>query len=487
MKLLKDILYKTGLESVQGATHLAITGITMDSRQVKKDMVFVAVKGSQSDGHLFIPQAIQAGAIAIVCQEYPQSLQPEVTYVQVKNPAEALGIMAAHFYGNPSEKLKVVGVTGTNGKTTVASLLYSMYRQMGEKVGLISTVKNLINNEAAAAKLTTPDAVTIQALMADMVKAGCKYCFMEVSSIGVDQRRIAGIQFTGAVFTNITHDHLDYHGTFDNYLLAKKQFFDGLPKDAFALTNADDRHGQTMVLHTKARIQTYALKQPADFHTKVLENLFSGLLLRLDGREVHTLLLGHFNAYNLTAVYATAVLLGMDRLQALTALSTLAPVEGRFQVIPGPNGITGLVDYAHTPDALKNVLETLQNIRVPGQNIITVVGCGGDRDAAKRPLMGGIAAALSDKAIFTADNPRSEDPRTILSAMEAGVDILHRKKTLTIEDRTQAIRTAVSLAQTGDVILVAGKGHETYQEIQGVKHPFDDRQVLKSAFDQTQA
>ena len=485
MKLLKDILYTAPLESVHGPTNLAVTGLTMDSRRVKKDGVFVAIKGTQTDGHGYMDQAIAAGARTIVCQVLPNELAEGVTYIESSNPARAMGIMAGHFYGNPSEKMKVVGVTGTNGKTTVATLLYALYRQMGEKTGLISTVKNRINGEEAPATLTTPDSITIHALMADMVKAGCKYCFMEVSSIGVDQERIAGIRFAGAVFTNISHDHLDYHKTFDNYILAKKAFFDRLSKEAFALTNIDDRHGNTMVLHTRAKVQTYGLKSPAEFHTRILENQFSGLLLRVDGREVHSPLMGHFNAYNLTAVYAVAVLLGMDRLQALTALSTLKPVEGRFQSLTSKNGITGLVDYAHTPDALKNVLETLQEIRVPGQQIITVVGCGGDRDAAKRPAMGAIASALSDKAVFTADNPRSEDPEAILKAMEEGVDITHRRRTLTIADRKQAIRTAVQLAQPGDVILVAGKGHETYQEIKGERYPFDDREELKNAFDQT--
>lgn len=478
MKLLKDILYKAGIDDVIGNTHLAVETICFDSRKAEKMSAFVAVRGTQTDGHLFIDKAIAQGSKIIVCEELPTELGEGVTYVKVKDSAEALGVMASNFFDNPSEKLKLVGVTGTNGKTTVATLLHRLYRALGNKPGLISTVVNLIGTKEIPASHTTPDPVQLNRLLQQMVEEGCKYCFMEVSSHAIHQRRIAGLVFKGGIFTNITHDHLDYHKTFDNYIKAKKQFFDGLPADAFSLVNVDDIHGEIMVQNTRSKVHHYALKTGADFKAKILENHFQGLNLILDDREIWSKLIGRFNAYNLLATYATAILLGEDKMEVLTMLSNLNPPTGRFQYIRSENGIIGIVDYAHTPDALKNVLSTIQEIRGGNERVITVVGCGGDRDKTKRPEMAKIAADLSDRVLLTSDNPRTEEPEAIIRDMQAGLEIVQQKKSLAITDRKEAIKAAASMAEPGDIILVAGKGHETYQEIKGERFDFDDMKIL---------
>ena len=479
MKLLKDILYKAGIIEVVGSTNVAITALTFDSRKIEKDSLFVAVKGTQNDGHVYINDVIAKGAIAILCEDFPAEVNEKVTYVKVKDTSAALGIVAANFYDNPSEKLKLVGVTGTNGKTTTVTLLFNLFKKLGYKVGLLSTVKNQINNDVISATHTTPDAIILNALLRQMVDKGCTHCFMEVSSHAVVQNRIAGVYFTGGVFTNITHDHLDYHKTFDEYIKAKKRFFDLLNKDAFALTNKDDANGEVMLQNTRATRKTYSLRSMADYKCKVVENQFSGLLLNIDNQEVWSKLIGSFNAYNLLAVYSTALLLKEDKTNVLTTLSSLTSVEGRFQHIRTDEGIIGIVDYAHTPDALVNVLKTIADIRTGNEQVITVVGCGGDRDAAKRPMMAKIACDLSNKVILTSDNPRSENPEEIIKQMQKGVDAVNNKKTISITDRNEAIKTACSYAKPGDIILVAGKGHEKYQEIKGVKHDFDDMQVLQ--------
>lgn len=479
MKLLSDILYKAGLEEVAGTTNLAVSGIVFDSRKVKKDSLFVATRGTNVDGHAYMNKAIEAGANAIICEEFPFEMNEKITYVKVKDSSYALGIIAANFYDNPSEKVKLIGVTGTNGKTTTVTLLYNLFKQLGYTVGLISTVRNKIQNEIVPATHTTPDAVSLNELLSKMVEKGCQYAFMEVSSHAVVQHRVTGINFAGGVFTNITHDHLDYHKTFDEYIKAKKGFFDKLGSDAFALTNRDDVNGKIMLQNTSAKKYSYALKNIADFKCRIVENHFNGLLLNIDGQEVWVKLIGSFNAYNVLAVYSVAVLLKQDKTNVLTALSTLNAVEGRFQQIKSQTGIVGIVDYAHTPDALKNVLETIKDIRTGNEQVITIVGCGGDRDAAKRPVMARIACELSTKVILTSDNPRSEDPEEILNQMQAGIDPVEMKKTLRITDRKEAIRTACTFAKPGDIILIAGKGHENYQEIKGVKHPFDDFEILK--------
>jgi len=479
MKLLKDILYKAGLIEVDGSTNVAITSISFDSRKIEKDSLFVAVKGTLSDGHKYIDETISKGAIAILCEDVPAVLNEKVTYIKVNDTTVALGIIAANFYDNPSEKIKLIGVTGTNGKTTTVTLLFNLFKKLGYKVGLLSTVKNQINNDVLEATHTTPDAIQLNALLRQMVEKGCTHCFMEVSSHAVVQNRISAIHFTGGVFTNITHDHLDYHKTFDEYIKAKKKFFDGLGSDAFALTNKDDANGDIMLQNTKAAKRTYSLRTMADFKCKVVENQFSGLHLNIDNQEVWSKLIGSFNAYNLLAVYATAILLKEDKTNVLTTLSTLSSVEGRFQYVRTVNGVIGIVDYAHTPDALVNVLKTIKDIRTGNEKVITVVGCGGDRDAAKRPIMAKIAGDLSNKVILTSDNPRSEDPDAILKEMQTGIDAVNYKKTVSISDRAEAIKTACSYANPGDIILVAGKGHEKYQEIKGVKYEFDDMQVLQ--------
>jgi UDP-N-acetylmuramoyl-L-alanyl-D-glutamate--2,6-diaminopimelate ligase len=479
MKLLKDILYKAGLIEVIGTTNVAITAISFDSRKVEKDSLFVAVKGTLSDGHKYISDTLSKGAIAVICEEFPDEISEKATYIKVKDTTAALGIVAANFYDNPSEKIKLVGVTGTNGKTTTVTLLFNLFRKLGYKTGLLSTVKNQVNNDVVPATHTTPDAIQLNALLRQMIDKGCTHCFMEVSSHAVVQNRIAGIHFTGGVFTNITHDHLDYHKTFDEYIKAKKRFFDALGADAFALTNRDDANGEVMLQNTRAAKRTYSLRSMADFKCKVVENQFSGLLLNIDNQEVWSKLIGSFNAYNLLAVYATAILLKEEKTNVLTTLSTLNSVEGRFQYVRTENGVIGIVDYAHTPDALMNVLKTVNDIRTGNEKVITVVGCGGDRDAVKRPVMAKIACDLSSKVILTSDNPRSEEPDMIIKEMQAGVDGVNYKKTIAMTDRAEAIKTACSYAEPGDIILVAGKGHEKYQEIKGVKHPFDDMQVLQ--------
>jgi len=478
MKLLKDILYKAGLVEVVGSTEIPVSSICFDSRKAEKGSLFIAVKGSQSDGHKFIQQVVESGAVAVVCQEFPKQKKENITYVKVKDSESALGIIASNFYENPSEKLKLVGITGTNGKTTTATLLHNLFLSLGFNSGLISTVVYKIGQEEFPATHTTPDSIQLNKLMKQMVDAGCKYCFMEVSSHAVVQKRISGLKFSGAVFTNITHDHLDYHKTFDEYIKAKKKFFDDLDGDAFALVNKDDQNGMVMIQNTNAVKKTYALRPSADFKCKIIESQFAGLLLNMDGTEMWSKLIGPFNAYNLLAVYSTAVLLGQEKLKVLTALSNLSSVDGRFQQVKTQSGIVGIVDYAHTPDALVNVLKTIREIRVGNEKIVTVIGCGGDRDALKRPVMASIACEESDKVILTSDNPRSEDPEEIIRQMQKGVERIHQKKVLSITDRREAIKTACSLAATGDIILVAGKGHEKYQEIKGVKHPFDDVKIL---------
>jgi UDP-N-acetylmuramoyl-L-alanyl-D-glutamate--2,6-diaminopimelate ligase len=479
MKLLRDILYKAGLLEVRGSTNVAITALTFDSRKAGKDSLFVAVRGTQSDGHQFIDKAISTGAVAVACEEFPEQMDERITYVKVSDSAQALGIMASNFYDTPSSSLKLIGVTGTNGKTTTVTLLFQLFRAMGYKAGMLTTVRNMINNEEIPSTHTTPDAVELNRLLRRMVDAGCKYAFMEVSSHSIVQERISGLEFAGGVFTNITHDHLDYHKTFAEYIRAKKTFFDHLPADAFALTNKDDANGAVMLQNTRATKRSYSVKGLADFKCRVLENQFSGLQLNIDSSEMWSKLIGSFNAYNLLAVYATAMMLGQDKMNVLTTLSTLSPVEGRFQYLRSESGITAIVDYAHTPDALQNVLKTIQDIRTGNEQVITVVGCGGDRDAAKRPVMAKIACEMSNRVVLTSDNPRSEDPNAILAQMMEGVSPQFVRNVLSITDRREAIRTSVALARPGDILLVAGKGHEKYQEINGVKHPFDDLEVLK--------
>lgn len=482
MKLLSDILYKTRLDEVVGSTNVAISSVTFDSRQVKKDSLFIATRGTAVDGHNFIDKAIESGAAAIVCEELPADQKENITYVKVLNSSEALGYIACNYYDNPSEKLKLVGITGTNGKTTTVTLLFNLFRGLGYNVGLLSTVENKINNTVIPSTHTTPDALKLNELLAMMVEQGCQYAFMEVSSHAIVQHRIAGIHFAGAAFSNITHDHLDYHKTFDEYIRAKKLFFDNLQDDAFALTNKDDRNGMVMLQNTKAKKYTYGLKSVADFKCRVIENHLNGLLLSIDNQEVWVRLIGSFNAYNVLVVYAISQLLKQDKTQVLTTLSNLNSVEGRFQYIKSKNGIVAIVDYAHTPDALKNVLETIKDIRTGNEQVITLAGCGGDRDAAKRPVMAKIACEYSDKVILTSDNPRSENPEEILNQMQAGINPVDAKKTLRISDRKEAIRTAVAFAKEGDIILIAGKGHEKYQEINGVKYPFDDFEIVKELF-----
>lgn len=483
MILLNDILKDVAVIKITGSSVVTVNALQLDSRAVQSGDAFIAVRGTLTDGHKYIASCIEKGARVIVCETLPAAIDPTVTYVEVKNTAVVLGQMASNFYGRPSSLLKVIGVTGTNGKTSVATLLYRLFRAQGDNAGLLSTVENQINGEVIPSTHTTPDAVHLNQLIKQMLDSNCKYCFMEVSSHAVDQSRIAGIHFTGGIFTNITHDHLDYHKTFENYLKAKKRFFDELPADAFALTNIDDRNGDVMLQNTKAHKYSYALRSPADFKAKIIDNNVRGLQLEINGTDMFTRLIGEFNAYNLLAVYAAATLLGMDRLEALTQLSALAPPEGRFdQIVSEKDGITGIIDYAHTPDALKNVLHTINAIRMGNETLISIVGCGGDRDAAKRPLMAQVAAHLSDKCILTSDNPRSEDPNEIIRQMNEGVTITDRKKVLSITDRKEAIRTACMMAGKGDIILLAGKGHEKYQEIKGIKYDFDDKTVLREIF-----
>jgi len=483
MPFLNDILKDVQVLQTVGDAAVQVTELCIDSRKSKTGTAFIAVKGTQVDGHEFINKAIEQGASIIVCEVLPGDLKEAVTYVKVKDSATAVGQMADAFYGAPSAKLKVVGITGTNGKTTTATLLYKLFEALGYKCGLISTVQNHIHDKVETATHTTPDAISIHALLAKMADADCEYVFMEVSSHAIHQRRIEGIRFVGGVFTNITHDHLDYHKTFDEYIRVKKSFFDGLPANAFALTNADDKRGLVMLQNTKAEKCTYSLRVPATIKGKVLENNLTGLVMSVDGQEAHFRMIGTFNAYNLLAVYGAATLLGKDKMEVLAVLSDLHGAPGRFETYMSPNDkVLGIVDYAHTPDALINVLATINQLRTSGQQIITVVGCGGDRDKTKRPIMAEVACEHSDKAIFTSDNPRSEDPEAILNEMESGLTMPQKRKALRIADRKEAIKTACALAQPDDIILVAGKGHETYQEIKGVKYPFDDRVVLTEAF-----
>lgn len=482
--VLKDILYKVAIEAVKGSTDIEVNKIEFDSRKIVSDDVFVAIKGTVSDGHDFIEKAINLGATVVVCETLPNLIVEGITYVEVKDTSAAMAFMAANFYGNPSANLKLVGVTGTNGKTTIASLLYQLFKNAGFKVGLLSTVKILVADKEYKATHTTPDSLTINHFLNEMAEEGCEYCFMEVSSHGIHQKRTEGLHFVGGIFTNLSHDHLDYHETFAEYRDVKKSFFDNLPKTAFALSNIDDKNGAVMLQNTKAKKLTYALKSYADYRAQILENQLSGLLLKINDQEVWVRLIGSFNAYNLLAIYGTAIQLGLENLEVLRLLSELQSVSGRFQFIVSESNITAIVDYAHTPDALENVLKTIADIRTKNEQLITVVGCGGDRDTTKRPIMANIASELSDKAIFTSDNPRSEDPEVIISEMEKGVEPQNYKKTISIVDRKQAIKTACQLAQSGDIILIAGKGHETYQEIQGVRHDFDDMKIVKELLDQ---
>ena len=479
-KLFEDIKVKQWI----GDKNVTISDIAADSRKVQKNSLFIAVRGVNIDGHQFIGQVVEAGASVVVCEEAPENQPKSVLFVVVENSAIALGQLASNWYGRPSENLKLVGITGTNGKTTTVTLLHRMATQLGYKAGLLSTVRNIVGTREVEATQTTPDPLQLHRLLAEMVEIGCDYCFMEVSSHAAHQHRIAGLKFAGAIFSNLTQDHLDYHKTFADYRDAKKMFFDGLGADAFALVNADDRNGLFMLQNCAASKHTYALQKMADFRAKVLESSFEGMQLEIDGVEVWTSFVGRFNAYNLLAVYSASVLLGFDKTEVLTVLSKLGSVDGRFQCLRSKNGKTAIVDYAHTPDAIENVLNTIKNVTDGNHQIITVTGAGGNRDKTKRPIMAAIATELSDKVILTSDNPRNERPEDIIADMKAGVQAAYAQRVLCITDRTEAIRTACMLAQTGDVVLVAGKGHETYQEVNGVKHHFDDREVIKQIFDE---
>ena len=480
---LNEIIKAVYIRDTQGNIDLEINDIQTDSRLIKPGNLFVAVKGTQTDGHAYIAKAIENGASAVICETLPETLYEGVTYIQVADTEDAVGKLATTFYGDPTSKLDLIGVTGTNGKTTIATLLYNMFRKFGYKTGLISTVCNYIDGEAIPTDHTTPDPITLNRLLGRMADEGCKYAFMEVSSHSIAQKRIGGLKFAGGIFTNITRDHLDYHKTFENYLKAKKAFFDGLPKTAFALTNADDRNGMVMVQNTKAKVATYSLRTLCDFKGKVLEDGFDGMLMDIDNREVNVQFIGRFNASNLLAVYGAACLLGKSPENILLILSVLRPVSGRFEALRSPKGYTAIVDYAHTPDALINVLDTIHEVFRGRGQIITVVGAGGNRDKGKRPLMAKESAARCDKVIITSDNPRFEEPQDIINDMLAGVEKEEANKVISIVDRKEAIRTACMLAQPGDVILVAGKGHENYQEIKGVKHHFDDKEILREIFE----
>ena len=484
MKKLSDILYKVQTVALAGGTDMEITDVQIDSRKVQKGTCFIAVKGVHADGHLFISKAIESGAVAIVCEVLPADRSEHVTYVQTANSAEAAGLIAHNFYDSPSLRIKLVGVTGTNGKTTIATLLYKLFTALGYTCGLVSTVENIIAGKVIPSTHTTPDAVSLNALLKQMADEGCAFVFMEVSSHAVHQRRIAGLEFAGGIFSNITHDHLDYHQTFDEYIRVKKAFFDGLPANAFAITNLDDKRGLVMLQNTSAKKLTYSLRSVADFKGKILENGLTGLVMMINDQEVHFRLIGEFNAYNLLAVFGAAISLGEDKSHVLQALSNLTGAEGRFDYIISPKDkIIGIVDYAHTPDALVNVLDTIKKLKKGYEQVITVVGCGGDRDKTKRPIMGEVACENSDKVVFTSDNPRSEDPEAILKDMEATLNSAAKRKYIAIADRKQAIKTAISMAQPEDILLIAGKGHEKYQEIKGVKHHFDDKEVLLEMFE----
>ena len=480
MNVLKDILYKVNLKEVSGNTHIIIDKVQFDSRKVGKGDVFVAVKGTLSDGHDFIDKAIESGAIAIIVEELPNKLIEGITYVKVLDSAYALGVIASNYFDNPSSKVQLVGVTGTNGKSTAVTLLYRLFTRLGYKTGLLSTIGNIIGNNTIPSTHTTPDPISLNNLLDNMVQEGCTHVFMEVSSHAIHQQRIAGLEFKGGIFTNLSHDHLDYHETFSEYIKAKKRFFDDLPDTAFALINKDDVNGQVMVQNCKAKVYTYSLKSIADFKARIIENTIAGIQMEIDGNQVFTQLVGRFNAYNVLVVYGTAHLLGFDALEILTVLSGLKTAEGRFELVHSKGSITSIIDYAHTPDALQNVLTTIQQVRTGNERIITVVGCGGDRDKDKRPVMAKIACDLSDQVVFTSDNPRSEDPLTIIEEMKAGLDPHHFKKYLVMVNREEAIKTACSMASSGDIILVAGKGHEKYQEISGERFPFDDKEKVEN-------
>lgn len=484
MKLLKDILYKVAIEAVKGSTDISIRKIDFDSRKISSGDLFVAMRGTQVDGHDFIETVISHGAAAVVCEEFPSELNSDITYIKVNDANEALAFISANFYENPSANLKLVGITGTNGKTTIASLLYQLFKKAGYKVGLLSTVKIMVDDVEHKATHTTPDSLTINSYLAQMAEVGVEFCFMEVSSHGIHQRRTDGLSFAAGVFTNLSHDHLDYHPNFAEYRDVKKSFFDNLPKSAFSVVNVDDKNGQIMLQNTQSRKLTYALKTYADFRAQILENQLSGLLLKINENEVWVRLIGTFNAYNLLAIYGTAVELGLESLEVLRLMSELESVSGRFQFIVSDQQITAIVDYAHTPDALENVLKTINDIRTKNEQLITVVGCGGDRDTTKRPIMADIASTLSSKTILTSDNPRTEDPIDIIEQMEAGVQPQNYKKTIAITDRKQAIKVACQLAQPNDIILIAGKGHETYQEIKGIRYDFDDMEIVKELLNQ---
>jgi UDP-N-acetylmuramoyl-L-alanyl-D-glutamate--2,6-diaminopimelate ligase len=485
MKKLRDILYRSRIKEVRGSTDLDVTRIAFDSRQVEPGNVFVAVRGTTVDGHDYINKAISAGASAIVCEDFPQELDSEKTYVKVSSSAISLGYMASNFFDNPSEKLEVIGVTGTNGKTSVVTLLYQLFSDLGHKCGQLSTVENRINDKVFPSTHTTSDALSINYLMREMVSKGCKYCFMEVSSHALDQHRVAGICFSRAVFTNITHDHLDYHKTFNNYLAAKKKLFDMLCADSLAIVNKDDQHWASLIKNSPTRVRTFGLKSSSDYKGKIVENSMSGLHLEINGFELWTPLVGRFNASNLIAVFAVANTYDQDDVKVLTVLSKLRGARGRFQQVTSDDGVHGIVDYAHTPDALQNVLRTIDQVRSGNEKIITVIGCGGDRDREKRPRMAQIAARFSDRVVLTSDNPRSEDAVAIIDEMKSGLNPIEKSKTLELVNRAEAIKTAVMMSAPGDVILVAGKGHETYQDVRGKKIPFDDLKILQEIMNQT--
>ena len=478
MKQLTNILNNASITEIIGNKDIVIDNITFDSREIKKNCMFIAVKGTKSDGHNFIDQTIEKGAICIVCETLPLKINKNITYVLVKDSSYTLGIIASNYYDSPSKQLNLIGITGTNGKTTTVTLLYNLFKELGYIVGLLSTISNKINDKEYPATHTTSDALQINSMLRNMVDSGCSYCFMEVSSHAIVQNRIAGIQFKGAIFSNITHDHLDYHGTFAEYIKAKKLFFDYLPKDAFALVNVDDKNGLVMLQNTKAKKYTYSIKNIADYKCKIIENNLTGLYINLDGIEVFSKLVGTFNAYNITAVYAAAILSGADKIDVLRIISNLNAAEGRFEYIKSKDNIIAIVDYAHTPDALANVLSTISAIRTNNEQLITVVGAGGNRDAQKRPIMARIACEMSNLVILTSDNPRNEEPEEIIRQMQAGIDASLSKKALTIVNRKEAIKTACTFAKPGDIILVAGKGHEKYQEIKGIKYHFDDKEIL---------
>ena len=483
MTLLQDILYRSGTKEIIGSLNKEITTVAFDSREVIEGSLFVAIVGTQVDGHDFIHTAIEKGATAIICNEMPGDKQPDITYVIVSNSSEALGYIASNYYDNPSEKLKITGITGTNGKTTIVTLLYNLFTDLGYNTGMLSTIQNKVGDRTIESTHTTPDALRINELLNLMVNAGCEYVFMEVSSHAIDQHRITGIQFCGGVFTNISHDHLDYHHTFKEYISAKKKFFDQLPAIAFALTNIDDKNGNVMMQNTRAKKFTYGLKNMASYKAKIIENDFEGMMMKVDGSEIYSLLSGNFNAYNILAIYSTALLLDQNKEEILVSISKLKGAEGRFDIIKSTDGVTAIIDYAHTPDALENIIATINSIRTHNEQLITVVGAGGNRDKSKRPIMAKIASLLSNRVILTSDNPRDEDPIQILNEMREGIDPAKKNKSMVIPDRKEAITTAYNIARKGDMILIAGKGHEKYQEIKGVKYPFDDKEIIAELMD----